>query len=106
MKLIIAIVHDEDGSRLTDTLSKNSIQVTKLASTGGFLRAGNVTFMIGTEDDKVSEVIEIIKSVCRSRTEIVAPSTVSMATAISWPIEVTVGGATLFVLDIERFEKI
>ncbi len=106
MKLIIAIVHDEDSGKLTDKLSKNSIPVTKLASTGGFLRAGNVTLMIGTDDDKVDEVLEIVKSVCKSRKEVVAPATVSMATAISWPIEVTVGGATIFVLDIDRFEKV
>ncbi|MEE1042365.1 MAG: cyclic-di-AMP receptor [Clostridia bacterium] len=106
MKLIIAIVGDEDSTRLTDKLSKNSIPVTKLASTGGFLRAGNVTLMIGTEDDKVEEIIEIIKSVCKSRKEIVAPTSVSMTAAITWPIEITVGGATLFVLDIDRFEKI
>ena len=92
MKLIIAIVGDEDSARLTDKLSKNAIPVTKLASTGGFLRAGNVTLMIGTDDDKVEDVIEIIKSVCKSRKEIVAPT--------------SVGGATLFVLDIDRFEKV
>ena len=106
MKLIIAIVGDEDSARLTDKLSKNAIPVTKLASTGGFLRAGNVTLMIGTDNDKVEEVIEIIKSVCKSRKEIIAPTSVSMAAAITWPIEVTVGGATLFVLDIDRFEKV
>ena len=106
MKLIIAIVSDEDSSRLTDKLSKNSIPVTKLASTGGFLRAGNVTLMIGTEDDKVEEIIEIIKSTCKSRKEFVAPTSVSMTAAVTWPIEITVGGATLFVLDIDRFEKI
>ena len=106
MKLIIAIVHDEDSGKLTEKLSKNSIPVTKLASTGGFLRAGNVTLMVGTDDDKVDDVIEIIKSVCKSRKEIVAPATVSMASAISWPIEVTVGGATMFVLAIDRYEKI
>ena len=106
MKLIIAIVGDEDSSKLTDKLSKNSIPVTKLASTGGFLRAGNVTLMIGTEDDKVEEVIEVIKSVCKSRKEVVAPTSVSMAAAVTWPIEITVGGATLFVLDIDRYEKI
>ena len=106
MKLIIAIVHDEDSGKLTEKLSKNSIPVTKLASTGGFLRAGNVTLMVGTDDDRVDDVIEIIKSVCKSRKEIVAPATVSMASAISWPIEVTVGGATMFVLDIDRYEKI
>lgn len=106
MKLIIAIVHDEDSGKLTDKLSENSIPVTKLASTGGFLRAGNVTLMIGTDDEKVDDVTDIIRSVCKSRKEVVAPATVSMATAISWPIEVTVGGATIFVLDIDRFEKI
>lgn len=106
MKLIIAIVHDEDSGRLTDALSKESVQATKLASTGGFLRAGNVTLMIGTEDERVDDIISIIQKVCKSRKELVAPATVGMAAAISWPVEVTVGGATLFVLDIDRFEKI
>ena len=106
MKLVFAIVSNDDASTVMKELNKEGYSVTKMASTGGFLRAGNVTLMVGTDDDKVDDVIEIIKSVCKSRKEIVAPATVSMASAISWPIEVTVGGATMFVLDIDRYKKI
>lgn len=106
MKLIIAIVHDEDSGRLTEELNKNKIPVTKLASTGGFLRSGNVTLMIGCEAEKVDDIIAIISNVCKSRTELIAPATMNMTASINWPIEVTVGGATVFVLDIDRYEKI
>ena len=105
MKLILAIVQHEDSTRLADELMKNKIHVTKLASTGGFLRAGNVTFMIGTEEDQIDSVLEIIKNKCKSRTELTAPTAMYMG-ASSWPVEVAVGGATVFVLDVDRFEKI
>ena len=82
------------------------ISVTKLASTGGFLRSGNVTLIVGTEEENVEKVIEIIKSKCKSRTELLAPVSVSMGIPSGWPVEVEVGGATIFVLDVDRFEKI
>jgi len=106
MKLILAIVNDEDSGKLTDELTKNKISVTKLASTGGFLRSGNVTLMVGTEKENVDNVIEIIKSKCKARTELAAPITASMGIATSWPVEVEVGGATIFVIDVDRFEKV
>jgi len=106
MKLVLAIVHDEDSGKLTDELTKNGISVTKLASTGGFLRSGNVTLIVGTEDENVDNVIEIIKSKCKSRTQLVAPISASMGIATGWPVEVDVGGATIFVLDVDRFEKV
>ena len=106
MKLIIAIVHDEDSGRLTDRFNSEKIRVTKLASTGGFLRSGNVTLMIGTEPENVDGIINIIKDVCESRTELVAPAASNFFSSMNWPYEVKVGGATVFVLDIDRYEKI
>ena len=111
MKLIIEIVQDEDESRLVNQLMKNGFGVTKLATTGGFLRAGNTTLLIGVDDDKLSSVMEIIEKICKSRKQLTAtPSSVSamgaMPGAASYPVEVTVGGATVFVLTVDQFVKL
>ena len=111
MKLMIAIVQDEDASRLVSQLMKNGFGVTKLATTGGFLRAGNTTLLIGVDDDKLSSVMEIIEKVCKSRKQLTAtPSSVSamgaMPGAASYPVEVTVGGATVFVMSVDQFVKL
>ena len=75
MKLIIAIVQDEDSSRLVNQLMKNGFGVTKLATTGGFLRAGNTTLLIGVDDDKLHAAMELIEHVCKSRKQVTtAPS--------------------------------
>ena len=111
MKLIIAIVQDEDASRLVNQLMKNGYGVTKLATTGGFLRAGNTTLLIGVDDEKLHSVIEIIEQVCKSRKQITAaPSSMGsmggMPGAASYPVEVTVGGATVFVMSVDQFVKL
>ena len=106
MKLIIAIVHDEDSGRLMEEFLKEKIPVTKLASTGGFLRSGNVTLMIGTEPEKVDSIIDIIRRTCKSRTQVAASAPTEFMMSINWPVEVTVGGATIFVVDVDRYEKI
>ncbi len=111
MKLIIAIVQDEDASRLVNQLMKNGYGVTKLATTGGFLRAGNTTLLIGMDDEKLHCVMEIIEKVCKSRKQITAaPSTMGsmggMPGAASYPVEVTVGGATVFVMSVDQFVKL
>ena len=110
MKLIIAIVQDEDSSRLVSQLMKNGYGVTKLATTGGFLRAGNTTLLIGVDDDKMPAVMDIIEHVCKSRKQVTtAPAAMGnmggMAGAASYPVEVTVGGATIFVLTVDQFVK-
>lgn len=108
MKLVLAIVNDEDSIKVLTALNEKGFQATKLATTGGFLRSGNVTFLIGTDDEKVDEVIEVIRSKSAKRKQISA-SPVSLGSAggyFSYPIEVDVGGATIFVLDIDRFEKV
>ena len=110
MKLIIAIVQDEDSSRLLTGLMNRGIGVTKLATTGGFLKAGNTTLLIGVEDEKVSEAIEAIESVCKSRKQLTAvqpgAAGVSAGGYVPFPVEVTVGGATLFVLSVDQFLKV
>lgn len=106
MKLIIAIVHDDDCPRLMAKLRDSKISVTKLASTGGFLHAGNVTLMIGTEKENVDGIIDMIRNTCETRMEAVVPPTLGLGMATAWPVEVPVGGATVFVLDIDRFEKL
>ena len=107
MKLIIAVVQDEDSTRLINKLLENGFGATKLATTGGFLMAGNMTLLIGTEDEKVDACIACIAKCCRQRTEIVpGTATVGIGLETAMPMEVTVGGATVFVTNVERFEKL
>ena len=107
MKLIFAIVSNDDSSKVSKELTKNRFSVTKLATTGGFLMAGNTTFIIGTEDERVDEAIEIIGNHSKKRTQMV-PSSASYGVGMytSFPVEVQVGGATIFVMNVERFEKL
>ena len=108
MKLVMAIVNDEDSNAVLSELNKNKFSVTKLATTGGFLKSGNVTFIIGTEDEKVQEVIDIIKSKSKRRKQITAsPIPIGASASFNpYPVEVEVGGASIFVLDVDRFEKV
>ena len=109
MKLIIAIVQDEDASRLVSNLMSEGYGVTKLATTGGFLRSGNTTLLIGVDDSKLESAMAIVEKVCKSRKQIAtAPSPISGTTGVyvPYPIEVMVGGATIFILNVENFVKI
>lgn len=107
MKLVLAIVSGDDSLKVSKALTKGGFYATKLATTGGFLAAGNTTFLVGTDDDKVPEVIEILKGNSRTRKQMV-PSSASYGVGMfsAAPIEVQVGGATVFVLDIEQFHKL
>ena len=107
MKMLTAIINKEDTGSVCRALTEAGFSFTKLATTGGFLMSGNTTLLIGVEDDKVDAVIEAMASKCCRRTEIV-PATASygMTMANSYPLEVTVGGAIVFVTDVVRFEKL
>ncbi len=108
MKLIIAIVQDEDASRLISELMNEGFGVTKLATTGGFLKSGNTTLLLGVEDNRMQEGLGIIEKICKSRRQIAAsPITMGGSNGMysSFPIEVTVGGATVFVLTVDQFVK-
>lgn len=106
MKLIIAVVQDQDSNRLSKALVDHNFRATKLATTGGFLKSGNTTFMIGTEDVRVDRALQIIKDNCKSRDQLVAPVSPMGGNAdsfVPYPVEVEVGGATVFVLPIEQY---
>lgn len=107
MKLLLAIVSNEDSSAVSKALTKNGFQVTKLATTGGFLSQGNTTLIVGTEDDKVETAVNLIGSESKTRKEF-APTSTMYGTdrIITAPVEVTVGGATIFVLNVEQFIKL
>lgn len=106
LKLVVAVVQDQDSSRLSSALTKHNFRATKLASTGGFLRSGNTTFIVGTEDASVPQLLDIIRENCRSREQMVSPVSPLGGNAdsyIPYPIEVEVGGATVFVLPIDQY---
>ncbi len=107
MKLILAIVSNDDANKVLKALVKENFFVTKLATTGGFLLSGNTTFLVGTNDEKVVEVIEIIEKHSKSRSKLVPQSIVSeFGMFSSLPVEVKIGGATVFVLNVDQFIKI
>ena len=108
MKLLIAVVQDEDSGKVISGLLSEGFSATKLATTGGFLRSGNTTLLIGVEKDRCRKCLDIIEKVCKSRRQIAAnPVTLPVGgeTMTSFPMEVTVGGATMFVLNVEQFIK-
>ncbi|MBD5133992.1 MAG: transcriptional regulator [Clostridiales bacterium] len=107
MKLIIAVINRDDTSAVNQNLTKNGFSCTRLSTIGGFLLASNVTLLIGVEDEQVQTVIDLIREYSHSRTQI-APSFAEMghSFAPAMPVEVTVGGATIFVVDVERFERL
>ncbi len=107
MKMITAIINKEDANAVTHALTKGGYSVTKLATTGGFLMAGNMTLLIGTDDEKVDACIELIASCSKQRREVVpSASSYGVGVTTAYPLEVTVGGATVFVSNVERFEKL
>ena len=108
MKIILAIVQDKDSNRLANEFIDANIRATKLSSTGGFLKAGNSTFIIGIDDERVDETLALIKETCQSRKQYVStPVTldITMDGQIPYPVEVEVGGATCFGLPVEGFHQ-
>lgn len=107
MKLIIAIIHDEDAHELITRLNEAGFGVTKLASTGGFLKAGNTTVLIGVDQTHVETVMTLIGESCKTRKEVTTTTSIISEAGgfMTMPIEVTVGGATVFVVDVERHFK-
>lgn len=110
MKLIIAIVQDRDANKLMKSLIKENFKITKLASSGGFLKSGNTTLMIGIKEEYVDRVIAIIGDICKTREETLAAYSTTEATGIYVPYlsdsRVEVGGATIFTVDVEKYVKV
>ena len=106
MKLIFAIVSSDDSNNVVSSLMKSNFSATKLSSTGGFLRAGNATILVGCDDDRVEDAINAIGEEAKKRTEIVPTSAAYDIGRFSFPVEVTIGGATIFVVNVDQFVKL
>lgn len=112
MKMITAIVNKDDSKAVNKHLIKAGYSVTRFATTGGFLLSGNITMIIVVEDEKVDDCIQLIAEYSRKRDEMM-PSTAgyeyntgAMSMTSPYPLNIEVGGATIIVTPVERFEKI
>ena len=101
------VIQNDDVKALTRALIDNEISVTRISSSGGFLRGGNTTLMIGIDEERLQLALDTIKEYSRRRQAITVPST-SLPNTIgstAIPVQIVVGGATVFVLDVEQFVK-
>jgi uncharacterized protein YaaQ len=108
VKLVVAIVHKEDAGRLVDAFVEGGFRSTRLHSSGGFLRQSNASLLVGVEDDQVDAALDVIRANCVSRTQVVSPLPPLMEPGefyLPYPTEVTVGGAVVFVLPVDRYER-
>lgn len=108
LKLVIIIANASDADRLVNRLVEKGLPATKIASSGGFLRRGNTTILSGVEDNDVELVLSLSREECRSRMEFVPVHSVPIlgeTSTATEPIEVRVGGATVFVIPIDHFER-
>jgi uncharacterized protein YaaQ len=87
MKLIYAIIHEKDSENVIEALNRAGLTATRMASTGGFLRFGNITLLIGTEPENVDRIIQILDTHCS-------------------PSETNQHAATIFVVDLPVYRKI
>lgn len=109
MKLVVAIVHNQDAGALVNALLEHEYRATRLHSSGGFLKQSNATIMLGVEDGQVEDVIAIVREHCTSRTQTVNPMPPIMEPGeffMPYPLDVEVGGATVFVVPVDRFERL
>lgn len=108
MKLVLAIIHDYDVDPVLRALIGGGFSVTRIASAGGFLRTGNVTIMIGAEDEQVDLCVNILAQTGSRRT-VPPPADAHSGyddTTANGVASVSLGGVSVFVLPIERFERI
>ncbi len=109
MKLVFAIVHSEDAGKLVEALTEKEYRVTRLQSSGGFLKQSNASVVVGVEEAQVDDVLAIIREACHARTQYINPMPPIMEPGefyMPYPVEVPFGGATVFVLDVARYERL
>ncbi len=107
MKLIISIVQDVDSENLIQRLNEEGFRVTKISSTGGFLKAGNTTLLSGVIEEEYSKYMNIMEENSRTRiiTKTITPINIPGQAMIPVPVNVKVGGATIFVMDVVDFKR-
>ncbi|MBI4493897.1 MAG: cyclic-di-AMP receptor [Chloroflexi bacterium] len=109
MKLIVAIVQPEDARNALNDLTARGFRATRIKTVGGFLHEANATLLLGVDDDQVGEVLAVLRENCLTRRQYVNPLPPAMEPGESYlpfPLEVEVGGATIFVLGVERAERL
>ena len=109
MKLAITVIHDRDKAKISEALLRSGFKFTKLASTGGFLREGNITFLVGVEEERLDELVGVIRESCKTREQyanFIPPDAGPIGVFMPSPVKVLVGGAIIFVVDVERFERL
>jgi uncharacterized protein YaaQ len=109
VRLVVAVVNHEDAGALVDALLEKEYRATRLHSSGGFLKQSNATIILGVDEAAVDDVVEIISANCKSRTQVVNPMPPIMEPGeffMPYPLEVEVGGATVFVMPVERYERL
>ncbi len=109
MKLVVAIVQKEDAGTLIDALTEKGYRATRINTAGGFLKEGSSTVLVGVEDSRVDEVLGLVEANCNTRTQYINPLPPVMEPGefyMPYPVEVQVGGATVFVLNVERYERL
>lgn len=108
MKLAVCIVHNRDKGKITDELVKSGFKFTIIGSTGGFLREGNTTFLIGVQEAELATLQAVVQQNCQSRDQLVNVMPYEAAPPgafVPTPVKVPVGGAVMFVLDVEQFHR-
>jgi len=109
LKLIIAVVQGEDAQRTVAALSDKGISSTRVSSSGGFLQQGSATLLVGVDDAQVQEALSVIHDNCHERSRYLTPVPPMAEPGeffMAFPVEVQVGGATVFVVSVDSFEKI
>ena len=109
MKLVLAVVHSDDASGLLDSLTKKGFRATRINTAGGFLKESNATILLGVEDEQVDAVLQTIQANCQTRTQYINPLPPVMEPGefyMPYPVEVQIGGATVFVLEIDHFVRL
>ena len=108
MKLILAVIQNEDEDALTEAMEMEGMSVTRIGSSGGFLRASNVTLMLAVENQQIERVLALLGKHCKRRTKHLHPWMPSMEARERFlgAIPVEVGGAAVFILSLEHMEKI
>ena len=106
MKMVFAVVNNDDAQDVMRALRKEGFYITKLASTGGFLMKGNTTLISVVENEKVEEVTNIVKEHSKKRKQLIPVDYTQFTPGMApYPVEITVGGAAIFVVDVEKFER-
>jgi uncharacterized protein YaaQ len=106
MKLVVCIIHNRDKNRVTDKLIEAGFKFTIIGSTGGFLREGNTTYLIGIQEEEKDRLLEVVRENSSAREQILnVGSMEAPGGLLGSPVKVPVGGAVVFIMDVEQFAR-